>query len=69
MQPRAHHFEAMLGTSSINFDGTSSIVLLMLMSIFDDLEHAWLDNTTNKDGAKMSIDGSEATDKKDVLLR
>ena len=51
-----HHFEAMVGTSSINFDGTS-ISATNADSFFDDLEHAWLDNTTNKDGAKISLNG------------
>lgn len=51
-----HHFEAMVGTSSINFDGTS-ISATNADSFFDDLEHAWLDNTTNKDGAKIAFNG------------
>ncbi|QGK76452.1 TonB-dependent receptor [Flavobacterium sp. SLB02] len=51
-----HHFEAMVGTSSINFDGTS-ISATNADSFFDDLEHAWLDNTTNKDGAKIALNG------------
>jgi len=51
-----HHFETMLGTSSINYDGTS-ISATNADVIFDDLEHAWLNNTTNKDGAKMSMTG------------
>ena len=53
----AHHFEAMVGTSSINFDGTT-IQASNVDSFFDDLEHAWLDNTTNKDGAgKITLNG------------
>ncbi|PIF31847.1 TonB-linked SusC/RagA family outer membrane protein [Flavobacterium sp. 9] len=51
-----HHFEAMLGTSSINYDGTS-VSVTNADSVFNDLEHAWLDNTTNKDGAKISMSG------------
>lgn len=51
-----HHFEAMVGTSSINFDGTT-IDVTNADSFFDDLEHAWIDNTTNKDGAKIAIKG------------
>lgn len=44
-----HHFETMLGSSSINFDGTS-IFASNVNVIFNDLEHAWLDNATNRDG-------------------
>ena len=51
-----HRFEAMVGTSSINFDGTS-IEATNADSFFSDLEHAWLDNTTNKDGAKIALKG------------
>ncbi|HJY12876.1 MAG TPA: hypothetical protein VJ304_08820, partial [Flavobacterium sp.] len=51
-----HHFETMLGTSSINYDGTS-VSATNADVIFNDLEHAWLNNTTNKDGAKMSMTG------------
>ena len=44
-----HHFETMVGTSSIRFDGTrirgSNVDI-----IFNDLDHAWLDNATNSDG-------------------
>jgi TonB-linked SusC/RagA family outer membrane protein len=52
----SHNFEAMLGTSSINYDGTS-VSATNADVIFDDLEHAWLNNTTNKDGAKMTMTG------------
>ncbi|MFD0990064.1 TonB-dependent receptor [Mariniflexile jejuense] len=45
-----HHFETMLGSSSINYDGTS-IFASNVNVIFNDLEHAWLDNATNRDGA------------------
>lgn len=51
-----HHFETMLGTSSINYDGTN-VSATNADVIFNDLEHAWLNNTTNKDGAKMSMTG------------
>ncbi|MEO8238039.1 MAG: TonB-dependent receptor [Flavobacterium sp.] len=51
-----HRFEAMVGTSSINFDGTS-IEATNADSFFSDLEHAWLDNTTNKDGARIALKG------------
>jgi TonB-linked SusC/RagA family outer membrane protein len=51
-----HHFETMLGTSSINYDGTN-VSATNADVIFNDLEHAWLNNTTNKDGAKMTMTG------------
>lgn len=58
-----HHFETMVGTSSINFDGTS-INATNSDVIFKDLEHAWIDNTTNKDGTRMSIGGSKQVTKR-----
>jgi TonB-linked SusC/RagA family outer membrane protein len=53
-----HHFEAMAGTSYIKYD-QSSIEAANADSVFNDLEHAWIDNTTNKDGARMSMRGSK----------
>lgn len=44
-----HQLEAMLGTSSIRFDGTS-ISASNVDLIFDDLTHSWLDSATNSDG-------------------
>lgn len=58
-----HHFEAMLGTSSINYDGTS-VEATNADSVFNDLEHAWIDNTTNKDGAKTTIKGKKEQTKR-----
>lgn len=58
-----NHFETMVGTSSINYDGTS-IGATNADVIFNDLEHAWLDNTTNKDGAKISINGQKSETKR-----
>jgi len=58
-----HHFETMLGTSFINYDGTS-VSATNSDVIFKDLEHAWIDNTTNKDGAKMSMRGSKQVTKR-----
>jgi TonB-linked SusC/RagA family outer membrane protein len=59
-----HNFEAMLGTSSINYDG-STLETTNSDVIFDDLEHAWIDNTTNKvSGPKMSIKGKKEETKK-----
>lgn len=57
-----HHLEAMLGTSFINYDGTS-IEVTNADSVFNDLEHAWIDNTTNKDGAKIAIKGKKEENK------
>ena len=44
-----HHFETMVGTSSIRFDGTS-IGASNVDLVFNDLDHAWLDSATNDDG-------------------
>ncbi|MDA6068205.1 TonB-dependent receptor [Flavobacterium sp. AC] len=57
-----HHFEAMLGTSFINYDATS-IEVNNADSVFNDLEHAWIDNTTNKDGSKIAIKGKKEENK------
>ena len=54
----SHHFEAMAGTSYINYAGTS-VEANNADSVFNDLEHAWIDNTTNKDGAKITIKGKK----------
>lgn len=54
-----HHFETMLGTSSINYDGTS-MSATNADATYSDLDHAWLDNTTNKDGARMSMNGQKS---------
>ncbi|MCI9844353.1 SusC/RagA family TonB-linked outer membrane protein [Flavobacterium pectinovorum] len=53
-----HHFEAMAGTSYINYAGTS-VEVNNADSVFNDLENAWIDNTTNKDGAKITIKGQK----------
>lgn len=58
-----HHFEAMLGTSSINYDGTS-LGASNADVVFNDLEHAWLDNTTNKDGARIGFNGEKVQTKR-----
>ena len=58
-----NHFEMMLGTSSINFDGTS-IQATNADATYKDLEHAWLDNTTNSDGARMGLSGSKEVTKR-----
>jgi len=53
-----HHFEAMAGTSYINYAGTS-VEANNADVIFNDLEHAWIDNTTNKDGSKITMKGKK----------
>jgi TonB-linked SusC/RagA family outer membrane protein len=58
-----HHFETMLGTSSINYDGTS-MSMTNADAVYSDLDHAWLDNTTNKDGAKISFNGKKEETKR-----
>ncbi|MBF4472975.1 SusC/RagA family TonB-linked outer membrane protein [Flavobacterium sp. HJJ] len=58
-----HHFETMLGTSYINYDGTS-MGTTNADGVFSDLDHAWLDNTTNKDGSKISFNGQKSETKR-----
>ena len=58
-----HHLEAMLGTSSINYDGTS-MSTTNADSFFNDLDHAWLDTTTNHDGSKISFNGKKEETKR-----
>ncbi|PJJ09899.1 TonB-linked SusC/RagA family outer membrane protein [Flavobacterium sp. 1] len=58
-----NHFETMVGTSSINYDGTS-IGATNADVIFNDLGHAWLDNTINKVGAQISLNGSKQETKR-----
>ncbi|OOV16953.1 TonB-dependent receptor [Flavobacterium sp. LM4] len=53
-----HHFEAMAGTSYINYAETS-VEANNADSVFNDLEHAWIDTTTNKDGTKITIKGKK----------
>jgi len=58
-----HHFETMVGTSSINYDGTrlrannSDVVI-------NNLSHAWIDNTTNSDSSKLGLEGSKSESKR-----
>ncbi|MEL4307740.1 SusC/RagA family TonB-linked outer membrane protein [Joostella sp. CR20] len=51
-----HHFEAMLGTSSFKYDGVSMYGSNVNL-VFDDLQHAWLSNATNSNGAQISLSG------------
>ncbi|WP_281231492.1 SusC/RagA family TonB-linked outer membrane protein [Flavobacterium gelatinilyticum] len=54
----SHHFEALAGTSYIKYDSTA-IEASNGDSYFNDLEHAWLDTTTNKDGARIALEGNK----------
>ncbi|REG96427.1 TonB-linked SusC/RagA family outer membrane protein [Flavobacterium aquicola] len=58
-----HHFETMLGTSSINYDGTS-MSSSNTDAVYSDLDHAWINNTTNKDGSKIAIRGAKEETKR-----
>ncbi|WP_456867431.1 SusC/RagA family TonB-linked outer membrane protein [Galbibacter sp. BG1] len=51
-----HNFEAMLGTSSYKYEGVSMYGSNVNL-VFDDLEHAWLSNATNTNGAQISLSG------------
>lgn len=57
-----HHFEVMLGTSFINYDGTS-LETSNSNSVFNDLDHAWINTTTNKVGTQLAIRGNKEEDK------
>ncbi|WP_348798067.1 SusC/RagA family TonB-linked outer membrane protein [Flavobacterium adhaerens] len=58
-----HHFETMLGSSYIKYDGTS-MSATNADAVYSDLEHAWLNNTTNKDGSRISINGEKSETKR-----
>ncbi|MFL1013211.1 TonB-dependent receptor [Flavisericum labens] len=59
-----HNFETMVGSSSINFDGTY-ISGNNVDNVFVGLGTAWLDNTTNLEGAPlMSIGGGKSENKR-----
>lgn len=61
---KKHHLEAMIGSSSINYDGTY-LSANNVDNVFSGLETAWLDNTTNKDGAPlMSFNGGKSENKR-----
>ncbi|RYY37836.1 MAG: TonB-dependent receptor [Sphingobacteriaceae bacterium] len=59
----AHNFEVLAGTSSFQNSG-SSINGTNRDLIFNDLEHAWLSNATNTDGANITLGGSPYNDDK-----
>ncbi|MEH6308164.1 TonB-dependent receptor [Olivibacter sp. CPCC 100613] len=53
-----HHFEAMIGSSAFQYDG-SSIWGANINAVFNDLEHAWLSNATNaNDATQMTLRGA-----------
>ena len=59
-----HHFETMVGSSSINFDGTY-INGSNVNNVLGGLTYAWLNNTTNSDGAPlMSNSGGKSENKR-----
>jgi TonB-linked SusC/RagA family outer membrane protein len=59
-----HHFETMVGSSSINFDGTY-INGSNSNNFFSGLKYAWLDNTTNQVGAPlMGVGGGKSENKR-----
>ncbi len=59
-----HHFETMVGSSSINFDGTY-INGSNVDNVFVGLGNAWLDNTTNLDGTPlMGVGGGKSENKR-----
>jgi TonB-linked SusC/RagA family outer membrane protein len=51
-----HRFDIMAGTSQYKYDG-NSMYGTNANVIFTDLNHAYLSNTTNKDGARISLSG------------
>ena len=51
-----HNFEILAGTSAYRADGTS-IYGTNTNLIFDDLDHAWLSNATNKNSTGITIGG------------
>jgi len=61
-----HHFEAMIGSSAFQYTG-SSMWGTNINAVFNDLEHAWLSNATNRnDAARISLGG--APDDKDKRM-
>ncbi|WP_241910470.1 TonB-dependent receptor [Pseudotamlana carrageenivorans] len=59
-----HHFETMVGSSSINYDGTY-INGSNVNNILGGLKYAWLNNTTNSTGAPlMSVGGGKSENRR-----
>ncbi|RYE19170.1 MAG: TonB-dependent receptor, partial [Sphingobacteriales bacterium] len=59
----AHNFEVMAGSSMFQNNG-SGLYGTNRDLIFKDLEHAWLSNATNTDGANISLGGAPYNDDK-----
>jgi TonB-linked SusC/RagA family outer membrane protein len=51
-----HRFDILAGTSSYQYSGTF-LETSNSNVVFNDLDHAWVSNATNKDGARMSLKG------------
>lgn len=51
-----HHIDAMAGTSAFQYRG-SSMWGTNTNVVFNDVDHAWLSNATNTDGARITIGG------------
>lgn len=58
-----HNFKAMIGSSAYNYSG-SYLSGENANLVFDDLEHAWLDNATNSLGNLMDTGGGPYNDNK-----
>lgn len=56
-----HNFEVLAGTSSIKSKGSGMFGRNRDL-VFPDLEHAWLTNATNTDGANITLNGSPYED-------
>src|SRR5690606_35516257 len=51
-----HQFELLAGTSSFKYQGTAMNGNNVDL-IFNDLEHAWLDNAVNSEGTQIGLGG------------
>src|SRR5690606_142646 len=61
-----HHFEAMIGSSAFQYTG-SSMWGTNINAVFNELEHVWISNATNRnDAARISLGG--APDDKDKRM-
>jgi TonB-linked SusC/RagA family outer membrane protein len=58
-----HQFDVMAGTSAYQYAGTT-ISGSNVDLVFNDLEHAWLANATNKDGTRITITGKPENENK-----
>jgi len=59
-----HHFETMVGSSAFQYSG-SSMWGANINAVFNDLEHAWLSNATNRnDATRIDLGGAPDDDDK-----